>query len=281
MIPREFGYCINPYWFMFIGSWEFLMVKSTLQNGFLAFLFLVLLIPSSGVVSISTRSPATDDSNRSRISLLAKSVTTTHASSLFATSNDPIHASILLHYLIRLIGNDWLGADWVYIGLTPYRYPVLDSIGQQVLITDPITGKRIAQWKFARFWTDPGPASLIIGDTLWVWGYTADSHTLYADNIQVKPPSRVAPPADVSASGRVRALSGETISIQDASGIDYTVTVDSYTTFSFPPNVALPHPQQGLWVNISWLTGANGLLGSYDGFHGNYRGILRLDFSQP
>jgi len=77
------------------------------------------------------------------------------------------------------------------------------------------------------------------------------------------------------------AVSGQTITIQDLEGIRSIVSVDPYTTYSFPKGAGLPHPKDGLWLNISWLTGPCGLLGRYDGFHGTYRGILRLDFNQP
>jgi hypothetical protein len=188
---------------------------------------------------------------------------------------------ILLHYLIRLIGNDWLGADWVYLGLVPYRYPQLNTNGEQATSVNPITGNQVPLWNSTRFWVDPGPALLKVGDILWVWGFPSDTHTILADTIQVNPPSRVAAPIDVSASGYIRVVTGDIITIQDATGIDYTIIVDAYTSYNFPPNQGLHRPQRGLWWNISWLTGANGLLGHYAGYHGNYRGLLRFDFSQP
>lgn len=201
--------------------------------------------------------------------------------SMISSSTHLKSEPILLHYLIRLIGNDWLGADWLYVGLTAYRYPALDSSGQQILATDPRMDKPVPQWNIVRFWTDPGPALLKIGDILWVWGFEAGSHTVYADSILVNPPARAAPPDDISAFGKVLTISAQTITIQDPEGINSTVTADSYTMYSFPDGVSLPRPKQGLWLDISWLTGTDGLLGRYNGFHGSYRGILRLDFSQP
>ncbi len=196
-------------------------------------------------------------------------------------SAPPANEPIFLRYLIRLLGDDSLGADWMYLGLGDYRYPELDENGQQLYVTNPLTGVKTFQWIYTRFWIDPGPALLTVSDTLWVWGYDAGSHTIYADNILVNPPSRMAPPDDVSAFGWVLAVSGQTITIQVPEGIRSTVTVDAYTTYSFPNGQGLPRPKDGLWLDISWLTGAAGLLGRYDGFHGTYRGILRLDFSQP
>jgi hypothetical protein len=90
----------------------------------------------------------------------------------------------------------------------------------------------------------------------------------------------VGPPDDVSAFGSILTVTAQTITIQDANGIRSTAIVDQYTTYSFPMGEGLPRPQNGLWVHISWLTGSTGWLGCYDGFHGTYRGILRLDFSR-
>lgn len=201
----------------------------------------------------------------------------------FATvvSSQHTNEPVFLRCLTRLLGNDWLGADWLYIGLSDYRYPVLDQYGQQLYVTNPVTGVKTPQWNSARFWTDPGPVLLKIEDTLWVWGYDAGSSTFYGDNILVNPPARVAPPDDVGAYGRVLAVSAQTITLQDPDGIRYTVTVDPYTTYSFPSGEGLARPHDGVWLNISWLTGSAGLLGRYNGFHGTYRGILRMDFSQP
>jgi hypothetical protein len=257
------------------------MVKFAVQHGFIAFLLLLQSISSTtGMYSSSTHTD-NDFCIYSGIVTPENDVPSTRPAFFTASASNRNRQPILLHYLIRLIGNDWLGADWVYIGLTSYRYPTLDSTGQQVYLTDPVTGKQIPQWNYTRFWIDPGPALLKTGDTLWVWGYLAETHTIYADSIQVNPPSRVAPPDDVSASGRILAISAQTLTIQDAGGINYSISVDSYTTYSFPSNTGLPRPHQGLWLNISWLTGANGLLSPYAGFHGSYRGILRLDFKLP
>jgi hypothetical protein len=196
-------------------------------------------------------------------------------------STPPPNEPIFLRYLTQLIGDDWLGADWVYVGLGDYRYPALDEIGQRLYVTNPLTGVKTPQWNYTRFWIDPGPALLKVSDTMWVWGYEVGSHTIYADNILVDPPARIAPPEGVSAFGRVLAISGQTIIIQDPIGIKSTVTVDSSTTYSFLNGEGLPRPKDGLWLHISWLTGPAGLLGRYEGFHGSYRGILRLDFYQP
>ena len=257
------------------------MSKFTITHGLLVFLLLILPFQLLFVAINSSVLPESSLLNMVESSLGGKSLITTVAASFIASNNERSREPILLRYLIRLIGNDWLGANWIYMGLKPFRYPLLDSNGQQVTHTDPKTGKEVPEWNSIRFWVDPGPVWLKPQDVIWIWGYSAGTHAIYADSIQVNPPSRVAAPVDVSAAGSVLAVSGETITIRDQSGIDYTISVDAYTTYSFPPDVGLPRPQRGLWLNISWLTGANGLLGRFDGYHGDYHGLLRFDFRNP
>jgi len=199
---------------------------------------------------------------------------------VMAGSNIGMDKPVLLRYLTWLFGDDWLGANWLYLGLDNYRYPKLDENSQRLINNNPNTGGTKSVWNYARFWTDPGPALLKPGEIIWVWGYPAGGHLFYADNILVEPPARVAPPDEVNTSGSVLRVVAQTITIQDAAGIRSTVTVDQYTTYSFPAGDGMPRPKDGLWLNISWLTGPTGLLGRYAGYHGNYHGILRLDFSE-
>ena len=189
-----------------------------------------------------------------------------------------IDKPLFLRYLTWLIGDDWLGADWAYIGLGQYKYPKLNATGDQLVIRDPGTGEATPQWNTARFWADPGPALLSPGYTLWVWGEQTGSHQFTADQIQVKPPATATRPTDLVAFGKVLNVVGQTITIEDAGGIQSTVTVDDETTYTFPKGEGEPVPEEGLWLNISALTGSAGLLKSYSGFHGDNNGILRLDF---
>jgi hypothetical protein len=257
------------------------MVKFMMRSGFLVFLLLVLPMHLSFEGSRSNAALGGIIYDSPGLTLGENNQASTLSTSLLTAGSGVNPEPILLHYLIRLIGNDWLGADWIYLGLFPYRYTQLDNHGEQVTSSNPVSSNQVPLWNSARFWVNPGPALLKARDVVWVWGYMPDTYNIYADTIQVNPPSRVAAPIDVSASGYIRAVTGETITIQDPTGIDYTITVDAYTTYSFPPNVGLPRPQQGSWMDISWLTGADGLLGRYDGFHGDYRGLLRLDFRKP
>jgi peptide/nickel transport system permease protein len=189
-----------------------------------------------------------------------------------------IDKPILLRYVTWLVGDDWLGADWAYLGLGNFRYPKLSSSGQQLFTTDSETGEKTLQWNSARFWTDPGPALLDAGQTIWVWGEEIASHQYHADQIQVNPPATATKPQDLVTFGKVVGVNADTITIEDAGGIKSTVTVDENTTYIFPPGTGLPRPAGGLWLRLSGLTGSYGLLKQYSGFHGSNRGILRMDF---
>ena len=120
-----------------------------------------------------------------------------------------IDKPILLRYLTWLIGDDWLGADWAYVGLGRYRYPLLGSKGDQLFQADPDTGEKNPRWNYARFWVDPGPALLNPGYTLWVWGEKTGTRQFIADRIQVKPAIGEARPEDLVAFGNVLEVVGE------------------------------------------------------------------------
>jgi len=189
-----------------------------------------------------------------------------------------IDKPIFLRYLTWLIGDDWLGADWVYVSLGNYRSPKIGASGVQLEIRDPNTGDKVPQWNYARFWVDPGPAILNPGYTIWVWGEQTASRQFRADAIQVKPATGTARPEDLIAFGKVLNVVGQTITIEDAGGVHSTITVNEATRYTFPEGEGLPRPEGGLWLNISGLTGSNGLLRQYSGFNSDNRGILRMDF---
>jgi peptide/nickel transport system permease protein len=189
-----------------------------------------------------------------------------------------INKPIFLRYITWLVGDDWLGADWMYVGLGNYRYPKLNSSGEQLVLTDPNTGEKLPQWNKARFWTDPGPALLKPGYPVWVWGEKTGTRQFTADRIQVNPKVGATRPADLIAFGKVLKVVGQTITIEDAGGVQSTVAVDENTAYDFPTGEGLPRPQNGLWLKLSGLTGSTGLLAKYAAFHGANRGMLRMDF---
>jgi peptide/nickel transport system permease protein len=189
-----------------------------------------------------------------------------------------IDKPLLLRYFTWLIGDDWLGADWMYIGFSRYRYPLVGTRGEQLTETNPDTGETTPRWNYARFWVDQGPALLNPGYPIWVWGEKIDTRQFIADRILVKPGITDTRPADLVAFGKVLRVTGREIIIEDAGGVQSTVTVTGDTTYTFPTGEGLPRPKEGLWLDISALTGSSGLLKHYSGFHSTNRGILRMDF---
>jgi peptide/nickel transport system permease protein len=278
---------------------------------------------------------------------------------------------LALRYLVWLIGEDWLGADWMYLGLSPVKARKLDAGGNPIVndvgyrpcvreqfdqlqeqqiaaLLDPavvaqcnaqittdeegvvdktkyraclqkefraykemqevpdgtvsecsggsdaraacwegsLPEDRLAQCQAAvevlylpprRFWSDPGVAHLNPGYELWVWGEERQPDVFYAERVVVKPEGE--PPADVTAVGLVLEQEGQRITLEPFGGARrYTVFTDERTTFEFPPGEAQPRPAEGAWLDVSWLFGGDGLLGRFAGFHGDGRGVLRLDW---
>ncbi len=164
-----------------------------------------------------------------------------------------INKPLLLRYLTWLTGEDWLGADWMSVSLGGYR------------LNDKYT---------YRFWADPGVAHLTPGYTIWVWGEQKEG-AYHADRIVAKPKGDR--PEDVLLEAKVFEVQGGDIVVERAQGDKATVRTTPDTIFEIP-NVE-PRPQDGVWLNVGWLFNPyRGLLGRYAGFHGDQRGVLRLDW---
>jgi len=205
---------------------------------------------------------------------------------------------LLLRYFTWLVGDDWLGADWMYIGLSQYKQPRLGKNNEPLYKIDPDTGERTIVYESTRFWTNPGPPLFNPAYKLWVWGaplaeretieisdpvnpsikteITADAYS--AEFIQVKPPAKEQPPEDVMVVGEVRQVEGHRVVLVDANDNYYVIVTDENTEYQFPEGEGESRPEDGIWWNISWLTGVNGVLTNWSQFHGDSHGILRLDF---
>ena len=185
---------------------------------------------------------------------------------------------LFLRYLTWLIGDDWLGADWMYVGLGPYKRPIIGTNGEQIFKINSDTGELLPQFDTARFWVDPGPALLNPGYRLWVWGEQVSPGVYHATAVQVKPPATTRPPADVILSAIINEGIGDTIKVRDDNERLIDVVVDRETVWTFPLGEGTLRPEEGTWLNIAWLTGFDGLLAEYSSFHADTAGILRLDF---
>lgn len=185
---------------------------------------------------------------------------------------------LAMRYLVWLLGDDWLGADWVYVGLGPYKQPQTGRDGSPIIKVNRNTGERYYVYNTYRFWSDPGVAQLNPGYILWVWGEETAPGVFTAEKIQVKPPTTATAPADIDIRGTVVTQNGWEVVIKDLNNRTFTIVASQDTEFNYPLGEARPRPEDGRWLNISWLTGAGGLLGQFAGFNGNTHGILRLDF---
>jgi peptide/nickel transport system permease protein len=183
-----------------------------------------------------------------------------------------------LRYLTWLVGDDWLGSDWVYVGLTQYSELDTGKDGTPLVKTDRKTGEKFYTFSNHRFWADPGVAHLNPGYLLWVWGEETDPGEFQAAEIQVKPAANAKAPDDIAVSGFVDSQDRFTVIIKDFNDTAYTIQTNDSTVWNFPPGEATPLPEDGRWANIAWLTGAGGLLGSYAEFHSSTQGMVRMDF---
>ena len=162
---------------------------------------------------------------------------------------------LLLRYIVWLIGDDWLGAEWM--SLSPGGYRVSDDEE-----SEPV-----------RFWAEPGVATLSPGYVLWVRGEEDDKGIL-ATHIEASPTGER---PDDAAELRVIEMRGPDMKVERAGGAKVIVRTTPETQFVIPG--ADPCPEDGAWVNVGWLFNPyRGLLGQWAGFHANRRGVLRMDW---
>jgi len=205
---------------------------------------------------------------------------------------------LALRYITWMAGDDWLGADWMYLGLSQFTQDKIGKNGTPIVKTDPDTGEKYNVQEKFRFWSDPGTALFNPGYQLWVVGEnlgtrdvevtieTPEGQNVLVQNIPaysastiyVKPNQSEATPEDVAVIGVVLSQKGNEVIVEDLSKNRFVIFADENTVFSFPEGEAKPRPETGNWVNIAWLTGSGSLLNQYAGFHGDTRGVLRLDF---
>ncbi len=197
---------------------------------------------------------------------------------------------LVLRYTTWLVGDDWLGADWMYLGLTPYQVPQLDEEGQPITRRNRETGVEEPVIRETRFWANPGVAHLNPGYTLWAVGTETgtriDLHPtskkvlefveIEATSIQVRPQGERPEGAFV---GKSLGGIGKVVWIEPSGGARvYELHVTQDTQWTFPPGTVRSRPTEGAWLNTGWLMGPEGLLGRYAIFHGDGKGVLRLDW---
>ena len=133
-----------------------------------------------------------------------------------------------LRYVVWMIGEDWLGSDWMSLSLRPGGYELPDGTSE-------------------RFWADPGLAHLKPGYQMWVRGEEVDG-VVEATHIEAKPTGER--PEDAHALRVIQVL-GPDMRTERAGGEEVLVKTTEDTEFVIP--FAEPRPEDGAWVNIGWL----------------------------
>ncbi|HQE93888.1 MAG TPA: ABC transporter permease [Anaerolineae bacterium] len=159
---------------------------------------------------------------------------------------------LALRYLVWLLGDDWLGANYMHVGL-----------------------ERAAG---LRFYATPGIAYARGGYPIWVIGEKTGTN---ADGLAVIEAAKVwIRPKGEAPEGVIKAAiietTGHMMRVDVTSDpLDALIMTSPDTVWEAPTVDERP---EGHWVSVSWLFGPYGLLGKYAHFHGTGRGVLRLDF---
>ncbi len=168
---------------------------------------------------------------------------------------------LVLRYIVWLLGDDWLGADQMYLGLNP-----------------PDGG---------RFYAASGVAYARGGYPLWVsgmadgtmeWEYkdgtVKDLTVIQATEVWLRPKTTEDIP-EGAIEGAIIKVEGNQIHLDVARDpVDIVVMASRDTVW----HVDIPARPAGTWVDVSWLFGPSGLLGRYANFHGNNHGVARFDW---
>ncbi|TET83104.1 MAG: ABC transporter permease [Anaerolineales bacterium] len=163
-----------------------------------------------------------------------------------------IDKPLLLRYVAWLVGDDWMGADWMYVGIKPFELP---------------NGEKV------RFWSDPGLALLKPGYIIRVYGEKGDDEILRAEAIEARPSGER---PEEAIEGKVLNVNGPAITLELGVGQKLEIQTTPDTRFTIPD--AEKRPSEGTWLNLSGLLGPYGRLGAWAGFHSDNQGLLRLDW---
>jgi peptide/nickel transport system permease protein len=164
-----------------------------------------------------------------------------------------IDKPLVLRYIVWLIGDDWLGADWMSLSLGGYE---------------------VSRKDVRRFWVEPGVPYLRPTYELWVRGEKEEDGVVLATHIEVSPKGER---PDGVLEVRVIEVQGPDIRTEKTGGEEVLVRTTADTEFVIPD--VEPRPEDGVWLNVGWLFNPyRGLLGRWAGYHADRRGVLRLDW---
>ncbi len=181
-----------------------------------------------------------------------------------------IDKPLMLRYVAWLVGEDWLGADKLCLEPGGCRLTRVDADEQA--ITDR-QGK-VKQDTY-RFWAAPGMAYLKPGYKLWVLGTQRPDGSVEATWIKSRPEAQDERPAG-ALQGRLYQAQGGSFILERGEGQHTQVHINGDTQFLIPDRPETP--SDGGWVSVGWLFGNQGLLGRYAPYHGDGRGVARLDW---
>lgn len=163
---------------------------------------------------------------------------------------------LVLRYLTWLLGEDWLGADYMHLGLK-------------------LTEDR-------RFYASPGIAYASGGYPIWVSGTSTGTgaeglQVIRAAKVWIRPDGD--PPEDVEViQAAIIEVEGSTIKVDvNKTSEELLIETSQATEWEYTNAPTWP---EGKWINVSWLFGPYGLLGKYAHFHGEGRGVMRFDFGK-
>jgi len=159
---------------------------------------------------------------------------------------------LVLRYLVWLLGDDWLGADYMYLGIKPPEG--------------------------MRFYAKPGIAYAIGGYDVWIEGAESgvgkdDLREFTANKVLIRPVGK-APEGVLK--GAILEVDKHVLKI-DLDNDPNNVWVKTSSATQWESSRA-PEWPKGNWISVSWLFGPYGLLGRYAHFHGGGHGVLRMDF---
>ncbi len=180
-----------------------------------------------------------------------------------------IDKPMMLRYVSWLIGEDWLGADKLCLSPGGCELTRLDAEGE------PVTDRQgVVQKRTYRFWASPGLAYLKPGYEMWILGNKRSDGSVDATWIKSRPDKDDERP-EGSIQGKFYKAMGNSFVLERGEGQKTTVHTSGDTEFIIPDR---PEEPGGGWVSVGWLFGSQGLLSQYAPYHGDTRGVLRMDW---
>ena len=115
----------------------------------------------------------------------------------------------LLRGITRFLGDDWLGADWLYLGIKPPNDVVANNTGELLYCEEYFSRGKYPMVRKSRFWVDPQLFMLNKYEYVWVWGEEITPNRLLANRVEIVVSDHLQLDPEAVVEGRVAAV-GET-----------------------------------------------------------------------